>query len=103
MFWPGFSNEATECARDLLLSWLSPSQREEFERGGCFRVIGNWTGLEYKIHLHHAYNIHQEQVGKKYCLVPSDLMPIGDQLLAQKVALETNEMRALKIANSARL
>jgi hypothetical protein len=34
------------------------------------------------------------------CFVPGDLLPVGDIMLAQKLALELFEIEALKVANS---
>jgi hypothetical protein len=34
----------------LLRSWLSPCQREQFEKSGYFDVVGCLTGREYRIY-----------------------------------------------------
>ena len=37
----------------------------------------------------------------RYCFVPEGTLPIGDVMLAQKIALETDERAALAVANRA--
>jgi hypothetical protein len=35
-----------------------------------------------------------------WCFGPQGYLPVGDVMLAQKIALETNEKAALQVANS---
>lgn len=84
---------------ELLKQWLTPRQRADFEDFGCFDVIGNETGKRYRITDDSIFNILEGSL--KICVVP--LMdyptPLGDRLLAQKIALETEEGHALARAN----
>jgi hypothetical protein len=49
-------------------------------------------------------NVHQlDQAGQKvarWCFVPKGGLVTGDILLAQKIAIETMESQALKLANT---
>jgi hypothetical protein len=49
-------------------------------------------------------NVHQlDDSGKtaaQWCFGPEGMLAVGDVLLAQKIALETMERRALSLANS---
>jgi hypothetical protein len=79
----------------LLREWLSPAQREQFARKGYFDVIGSDTGVRYRIHAGASVNVCEIdergrlQVG--LCFMPIGALPIGDVMLAQKIALETCE------------
>jgi hypothetical protein len=87
----------------LLRLWLSPEQAKQF---GCYRyfdVIGSDTGSRYRIRLGDTMNIHQlNSAGNKvceWCFLPVGNLASGDCMLAQKIALETFESKALAIAN----
>jgi hypothetical protein len=87
----------------LLHEWLSPEQKAQFDASRSFDVIGNHTGKKYRISLGRGTNVQEvNETGRPvmgWCFVPSgDLVP-GDIVLAQKVALETDECRALAVAN----
>jgi hypothetical protein len=49
-------------------------------------------------------NVHEiDAAGRPkigWCFVPAGYLVAGDIMLAQKIALETNEFRALAVANS---
>jgi hypothetical protein len=87
----------------LLREWLSSEQRTQFDAKGWFDVIGCQSGKRYRIHRGIAANVHeidgngQPIVG--WCFVPSGYLVAGDVMLAQKIALETNELEALAVAN----
>jgi len=86
----------------LLKEWLTPKQLDQYERTGCFEVIGDYTGNRYWINKPGAYNIDVVGTGKRICVVPIDPnLAEGDVMLAQKIALETNETETLRIANTA--
>nr|WP_246510465.1 hypothetical protein [Bradyrhizobium glycinis] len=88
----------------LLRSWLSPQQRVEFERKGYFDVVGCDTGKRYRIRRGTSGNVNEideyGRLGMGLCFVPLGGLAQGDVMLAQKIALETDEARALSIANS---
>lgn len=98
------TGEAHAKAIELLKSWLSADQLREFEKDARFTVQGSDTGTHYRLISEHSYNILELDkegalTGQKYCVVPSASVAMGDQLLAQKIWLETDETRTLKIAN----
>jgi hypothetical protein len=89
---------------NLLREWLSPEQLAQFNVDGHFDVIGCHSGKRYRI-LHGAsMNVHEiDTAGRPlvcWCFVPNGgyLVP-GDVMLAQKIALETDELAALAVAN----
>jgi hypothetical protein len=86
----------------LLKEWLSPQQKAQFDALNFFEVIGCNSGKLYRIHHGVSANVveldcdGQPRMG--WCFVPTgDLVP-GDVMLAQKIALETDERRALAVA-----
>jgi len=87
----------------LLRDWLSPCQREQFDAQGHFDVIGCDSGKKYRIHYGTAMNVHEiDEAGRvslALCFVPKGSLVTGDVMLAQKIALETFERRALAVAN----
>lgn len=99
------SAEAIKEARGitLLCDWLSPEQKAQFDASRSFEVVGSHTGRRYRICLGRGTNVQElDGTGRPvmgWCFVPAgDLVP-GDVVLAQKVALETNELLALSVAN----
>jgi hypothetical protein len=87
----------------LLRDWLSPHQREQFDTKGYFDVVGCDTGRRYRIHYGTTTNVHEiDETGRPragWCFVPIGYLVAGDVMLAQKIALETCESRALAVAN----
>jgi hypothetical protein len=87
----------------LLREWLTPEQRAQFDAKGCFDVIGCQSGKHYRIHRGIAANVHEIDGNGRpivgWCFVPSGHLVAGDVMLAQKIALETNELGALAVAN----
>jgi hypothetical protein len=66
-------------------------------------VRGEATGTRYRLIQMRSYNVIElDGTGRErdvLCFVPAGGLVMGDQLLAQKVALETDERAALKVAN----
>ena len=87
----------------LLKGWLSPKQRACYERFRYFDVIGSDTRTRYRIHHGTQTNIEElSSTGQhvcKWCFVPDGDLVAGDVMLAQKIALETNERGALAVAH----
>jgi hypothetical protein len=87
----------------LLKEWLSPEQLALFESRGYFEVKGSHSGRRYRIRCAPQLNIDQlDAKGAPvavWCFVPAGRLPVGDIMLAQKIALETNERGALAVAN----
>lgn len=87
----------------LLRAWLSPEQRDQFDSFWYFDVEGSATGKKYRIHFGLSANVQEigdDGVAKRgWCFVPAAALVPGDVMLAQKIALETNEFAALAVAN----
>ncbi len=94
------------CALRLLRSWLSPEQRAEFDTRGYFDVVGCDSGKRYRIRQGTSGNFNEldeyGRLGTGWCFVPLGGLVEGDVMLAQKIALETDEERALSVGNTSR-
>jgi hypothetical protein len=93
-------------ARGLLLmrDWLSPDQRKQFDNLGYFDVVGCDSGNRYRIyHRMVPPNVYEidDAGGLKMglCFMPIGRLVAGDVMLVQKIALETAEDSASKVAN----
>jgi hypothetical protein len=101
-----FLSENTSEARGLRLlrSWLTAEQRAQFDASRYFDVVGCDSGRRYRIHYGTMTNVHEMNAAGRakigWCFMPAGNLVAGDVMLAQKVALETNEFRALAVANS---
>jgi len=101
-----FLAQNTEEGRGLRLmrDWLSPRQREQFDGTGYFDVVGCVTGRKYRIY-HNVLppNVFEvDDAGRRkvgLCFAPVGPLVKGDVMLAQKIALETDEQSALAAAN----
>jgi hypothetical protein len=86
----------------LLRRWLSSEQRAQFEANGYFDVIGCDSGRRYRIYHGTATNVIElDETGAQrtgWCFMPVGDLVAGDVMLAQKIALETNELGALAVA-----
>jgi hypothetical protein len=89
--------------RRLLCEWLSDEQRAQFQQHCYFDVVGCNSGKRYRIHYGANANIHEIDpcgaVKMGWCFLPSGYLAPGDVMLAQKIALETDENAALAVAN----
>jgi hypothetical protein len=87
----------------LLRQWLSPAQKAQFDASKCFDVVGCDSGRRYRISHGTGMNVHEiDNAGRPvtaWCFVPSGHLVAGDVMLAQKIALETNERGTLAVAN----
>jgi hypothetical protein len=67
-------------------------------------VVGCHSGKRYRIRRAGQMNIDElSKQGSRvavWCFGPLGYLPVGDVMLAQKIALETNENAALQVANS---
>ena len=88
----------------LLKEWLSPEQRAQYDANGYFDVTGCNTGKRYRIHHGTAMNVHEidfaGRVRVGWCFIPRACLVAGDVMLAQKIALETDELGALAVARN---
>jgi hypothetical protein len=91
----------------LLSDQLSREQRIEYGTRGYFHVKGSDTGKRYRIQRGQQMNVEElDERGRRVrllCFMPEGHLPLGDMLLAQKIALELFEADALKVANQSRL
>lgn len=88
----------------LLKEWLSLEQLAQFEASGYFDVLGCDTGRRYRVHYGSSVNVDElDDQGRprvSYCFVTDIALVPGDIMLAQKIALETDERAALAVANT---
>ena len=97
--------EITKDARGLQLmrDWLSPDQRAQFDDSGTFEVVGCDSGKRYRICHGTQQNVFElDDAGRLkvgLCFIPYGELVAGDVMLAQKIALETDESSALAVAN----
>src|SRR5262245_10769963 len=89
-------------AKALLKEWLSSEQLVQFERNRWFEVVGSRTGKRYRIQERQQQNVYELDVEGRpirgWCFIPKGHLATGDVMLAQKIALETNEKRAMNVA-----
>jgi len=81
---------------------LSPEQKTQFDTFKSFDVVGCNTGKSYRIQYGVSANVVElDDAGRPtigWCFVPTGNLVPGDVMLAQKIALETDERRALAVA-----
>lgn len=94
--------EANERAETLLISCLTPEQRESFRKNGYFTVAGSKGGI-YQIHrgrLHNIYRLDlQGNKVEEICCAPRMQVPDCDTMLSQKLTLEVDEDELRRKAN----
>ena len=87
----------------LLRSWLTPEQAKQWDSHKRFDVSGSDTGTRYRVKYGAAMNIDElnseGKVVAQWCFAPHGDLVVGDVMLAQKIALETMELEALRRAN----
>jgi len=88
---------------ELLKEWLSPEQFAQYDAKSYFDVTGCQSGKRYRISHGTSMNIHElDGAGRPcvgWCFAPKGYLVAGDVMLAQKIALETDERGALAVAN----
>jgi len=88
----------------LLREWLSPEQLAQYDAHNYFDVTGCHSGKRYRICHGRATNIYElDYAGRPrvgWCFIPKDRLVPGDVMLAQKIALETDESAALRVAKN---
>ena len=94
---------AHEQSLQLLVRNLSRAQREQFARHRYFEVVGSESGARYRIRYGQMLNVDRLDVNGSrvlaLCFVPRGYLPVGDIMLAQKIALELFESDALRVAH----
>jgi hypothetical protein len=83
-------------AETLLLAWLSPGQRRQYRARGWFEVITN-AGHRYRVY--RGGVVRLDVRGSAYCIEAVSPVPIADEMLANKLLLETDERRFLATAH----
>ena len=90
--------------RKLLREWLSPEQLAQYDAHNYFEVTGCHTGKRFRIRQGMGMNVYELDDGGQpragRCFVPKHHLVAGDVMLAQKIALETDERGALAVANN---
>ena len=74
----------------------------QFEHSDSFNIIGSHTGRCYRVRWGKRQNIRRLKNDAEIatiCFAPNDVdsLPTADVMLAQKIALETDEVAALKV------
>ena len=86
----------------LLREWLSTQQRRQLDSYDYFEVVGCDSGKSYRIQHGVCQNVLELDADGRprmgWCFIPEGNLVPGDVMLAQKIALETNERRALAVA-----
>ena len=89
-------------AKALLKEWLSSEQLVQYERNRWFEVLGSRTGKRYRIQERQQQNVYElDEEGRPirgWCFMPKGGLATGDVMLAQKIALETDEKGAMQVA-----
>jgi hypothetical protein len=88
--------ESQRRAEALLMSWLSPRQREQYRLHGWFDVVTR-GGNRYRIRAGRVVRLGAQRAA--YCIEAPPWVPAADQLLAKKLLLETDERRFLATAH----
>jgi hypothetical protein len=95
--------EAIKRATTLLRTNLTPEQRATFDQKGIFYLYTQ-SGKKYRIEKGYAHNVklvdETDKVLTTYCAHPAEILPDEDAMLAQKLALETDEAGFLGVANA---
>src|SRR5438128_6791245 len=79
----------------LLRKWLTPEQLAQYDANSYFDVTGCDSGKRYRICHGNSMNVYEIDVAGNsrngWCFVPNTPLVAGDVMLAQKIALETDE------------
>ena len=76
----------------------------QYDAHGYFEVVGCQTGKRYRIYSGNGNNVIElDDAGLRrtgWCFLPCDHLVATDVMLAQKIALETDERGALAVAHN---
>ena len=92
----GRRRRARRRAEALLWAWLSPAQRRQYRRRGWFEVT-TASGRRYRIL--RGGVVRLDPRGSGFCIEATAPVPVADEMLANKLLLETNERRFLATAH----
>jgi hypothetical protein len=88
--------QARRRAEALLWAWLSPAQRKQYRARRWFDVTAA-SGRRYRVLRGAVVRLHPR--GSGYCIEATSPVPVADEMLANKLLLETNERRFLATAH----
>ena len=83
-------------AEALLWAWLSPVQRRQYRARRWFEVTIA-SGRRYRVLPGAVVRLHPR--GSGYCIEATSPVPVADEMLANKLLLETDERRFLATAH----
>ena len=83
-------------AEALLWAWLSPAQRRQYRVRRWFEVTTT-SGRCYRVLPRAVVRLHPR--GSGYCIEATSPVPVADEMLANKLLLETDERRFLATAH----
>jgi hypothetical protein len=83
-------------AEALLSAWLSPAQRQQYRARRWFEVT-TASGRRYRIL--RGGVVRLDPRGSAYCIEATSPVPVADEMLANKLLLETDERRFLATAH----
>jgi hypothetical protein len=83
-------------AEALLWAWLSPAQRRQYRTRRWFEVT-TASGRRYRVLPRAVVRLHPR--GSGYCIEATSPVPVADEMLANKLLLETDERRVLATAH----
>jgi hypothetical protein len=83
-------------AEALLWAWLSPAQRKQYRARRWFEVT-TASGRRYRIL--RGGVVRLDPRGSGFCIEATSPVPVADEMLANKLLLETDERRFLATAH----
>jgi hypothetical protein len=83
-------------AEALLWIWLSPAQRKQYRARHWFEVT-TASGRRYRVLRGGVVRLRPR--GSAYCIEATSPVPVADEMLANKLLLETDERRFLATAH----
>jgi len=88
--------QAKQRAEALLLAWLTPGQRAQYQARGWFEVL---TAAGHRYRVRPGGVVRLDVRGSAYCIEATTPVPIADEMLANKLLLETDERCFLATAH----
>ena len=88
--------QARRRAEALLLGWLSPDPRRQYQAHGWFEVT---TARGHRYRVLRGGVVRLDPLGSGYCIEATSPVPVADEMLANKLLLETDERRFLATAH----
>jgi hypothetical protein len=83
-------------AEALLWAWLSPAQRRQYRARRWFEVTTT-SGRRYRVLRGGVVRVDPR--GSGFCIEATSPVPVADEMLANKLLLETDERRFLATAH----